>query len=70
MFIKDMFVSEDRDAPFYPVMFSLTMLMFTDEGDTYTRSQVTGWLREAGFTRIRHKVVIPYESSILIGHKK
>ena len=68
--IKDMLVSEERAAPFYPVMFALTMLMFTDDGDTYTRSQVTGWLQEAGFTRIRHKVVIPYESSILIGRKK
>jgi len=70
IFLKDMLVNDGRDAPFYPVMFALTMLMFTDEGDAYSRSQVIGWLREAGFTRIRHKVVIPHESSMLIGHKK
>jgi predicted O-methyltransferase YrrM len=70
IFIKDMIVNEGRDGPFYPVMFALTMLMFTDEGDTYTRPQVSGWLREAGFTRIGYRVVIPHESSILTGYKK
>ena len=68
--VKDMLVNEGREAPFYPVMFALTMLMFTDGGDTYTRSEVTGWLREAGFIRTKYKVVIPHESSIMMGYKR
>ena len=68
--IKDMFVNDGRDGPFYPLMFALTMLMFTDEGDTYTSSEVTDWLREAGFERIRRRVVIAQESFLLIGRKE
>jgi len=67
--VKDMIVNGTRTSPFYAVMFALNMFMFTDEGDTYSRPEVTGWLREAGFTRIHHKVVIPHETSMLIGHK-
>jgi hypothetical protein len=65
-----MFVNDERDGPFYPLMFALTMLMFTNEGDTYTSSEVTDWLREAGFDRIRRRVVIPQESFLLIGRKE
>jgi len=68
--LKDMFVDKGREGPFYPLIFALTMLMFTDEGDTYTFSDVTRWLREAGFARIRRHVVIPHESSLLVGYKK
>ncbi len=68
--VKDMFVDDGREAPFHPLMFALTMLMFTDEGDTYTFSEVTQWLREARFARIRRRVIIPRESSLLIGYKK
>jgi len=68
--LKDMFVDDGREGPLYPLMFALTMLMFTDEGDTYTFSDATRWLREAGFARIRRRVVIPRESSLLMGYKK
>lgn len=70
IFVKDMFVNEERDGPYYPVVFALTMLLFTDEGDTYTFSDVTAWLREAGFTRITRRTVIPHESFLLIGKER
>ena len=68
--IKDMMVNDGRAGPFYPVMFALTMLMFTDNGDTYTFSDVKDWLKDAGFKRIRRRVVIPQESYLLMGEKE
>jgi len=68
--IKDLLVNDNRDGPFHPLMFGLTMLMFTDGGDTYTTAEITEWLREAGFVRIRRRAVITHESSMLIGYKK
>jgi len=68
--IKDMLVDDGRDGPYYPLMFALTMLMFTDEGDTYTFSEVSDWLREAGFARVRRRTVIPRETFLLVGKKK
>jgi len=65
-----MMPNDRRDGPYYPLIFALTMLMFTESGDTYPEFEVRGWLRQAGFSRISRKTVIPGESSILIGHKK
>jgi predicted O-methyltransferase YrrM len=69
IFVKDLLVNEDRQGPFYPVMFALTMLMFTDDGDTYSLPELEAWLTDCGFSRITHRVVIPHESSLVIGHK-
>ncbi len=70
IFIKDMMPNDRRNGPYYPLIFALTMLMFTDAGDTYKESEVTGWLREAGFARISKRTFIRGESSILTGYKK
>jgi SAM-dependent methyltransferase len=34
-------------------LFAATMLLFTERGNTYTAKETAGWLKEAGFTRIR-----------------
>jgi cyclopropane fatty-acyl-phospholipid synthase-like methyltransferase len=68
--VKDMMPNDRRDGPYYPLIFALTMLMFTESGDTYSVSQVTEWLREAGFAGISRKTVVPKESTILLGRKK
>jgi hypothetical protein len=31
------------------------MLVGTEKGDTYTEKEITGWLKEAGFRKIRRK---------------
>jgi predicted O-methyltransferase YrrM len=68
--VKDMMANAERDGPFYSLYFALTMLMFTDDGDTYAFSDVKQWMGEAGFERIRRRTVIPHESYMLIGNKK
>ncbi|GAB4331880.1 MAG: methyltransferase [Candidatus Abyssubacteria bacterium] len=69
IFVKDLMVNDDRSGPFYPVMFALTMLMFTEEGDTYSASEVKGWLKELGFSRIKYQTVIPHESYLVTANK-
>lgn len=52
--IQDAFLS-DRDG-LYPLeanLFAVTMLLFTEQGNTYSIADTSAWLRRAGFSRIR-----------------
>lgn len=54
LLIQDAFTF-DRDG-LYPVetnLFAATMLLFTEEGDTYPAQEVTRWMKTAGFGRVR-----------------
>jgi 3-hydroxy-5-methyl-1-naphthoate 3-O-methyltransferase len=47
--LMEMAPNDDRSAPLIPVAFSLTMLVNTEGGDSYTVPQYSAWLHEAGF---------------------
>lgn len=54
LFIQDAFL-HDREG-LYPAeasLFAVSMLLFTEEGDTYTSAETTRWLKDAGFGRVR-----------------
>ncbi len=50
--VIDILPNEERTGPPYAVLFALEMLVQTPEGGTYTLSEYTAWLKEAGFTKI------------------
>jgi ubiquinone/menaquinone biosynthesis C-methylase UbiE len=50
--VLDMIPNDDRTGSPFPILFALNMLVNTDEGDTYTLAEYTGWLQDAGFGRI------------------
>lgn len=54
LIIQDAFL-HDREG-LYPAeasLFAVSMLLFTDGGNTYTATETAKWLRSAGFTRVR-----------------
>ena len=46
-------VNDDRKGPPMALLFAVNMLVNTDTGDTFTFEELSGWLREAGFTNPR-----------------
>lgn len=52
--IQDAFL-HDREAlfPAEASLFAVSMLLFTEGGDTYSESETAQWLRECGFDRIK-----------------
>ncbi len=50
--VQDFIMDEDRTRPVHGAIFALNMLVGTAEGDTYTESEVAGWMRHAGLTGI------------------
>ena len=67
--IVDWVMSEDRVAPAGGAMFSLNMLVGTDEGDTFTEQDITGWLVGAGLSDIRREAT-PFGTDIMICRKR
>jgi precorrin-6B methylase 2 len=51
--IGEFLVNEDRTGPVGSLFFAANMLVNTDEGDTFSFGEISGWLREAGFVDAR-----------------
>lgn len=52
--IQDAFLHDAQGLfPLEATLFAATMLLVTEGGNTYSVKETTGWLREAGFRRVR-----------------
>jgi len=51
--ISEFLVKDDRTGPPMALIFAVNMLAHTDNGDTYSFEQISGWLKEAGLVNIR-----------------
>jgi precorrin-6B methylase 2 len=68
--IQDFMLDANKTAPMFPALFSLNMLLFTENGRSYSFQEIEKWLKEAGFhdlTRINIK--LPRSISVLTGKK-
>jgi SAM-dependent methyltransferase len=67
--IQDFIMDDDRTRPAFGAFFALNMLVGTDAGDTYTESEVRGWMQDAGLSKIERKDTA-YDTTLIIGRKK
>jgi hypothetical protein len=66
--IAEMLPDDDRSGPPHALIFSVNMLVNTDEGDTFTFPEISGWLKEAGFVSPR-KIDAPGPSPLILADK-
>jgi SAM-dependent methyltransferase len=73
LILRDVFMSRDRIAPEWGTLFSVSLLLHTPQGRCYALDEMLGWLRQAGFSRIRgpfRSSPLPFDpDSILIAKK-
>jgi SAM-dependent methyltransferase len=67
--VLDHIMNDDRTSPAAGAYFSLNMLVGTRDGDTFTETEVRGWMEEAGFKKISKKKT-PFGTDLMIGRKK
>ena len=53
MAIAEILVDPDRSAPLPALIFAVNMLVNSDQGDTFSLGEISGWLRDAGFGQVR-----------------
>ncbi len=68
LIIQDFIMDEDRTAPAFGTLFSLNMLVGTEAGDTYTESEVQGWMGDAGLSYVERKDT-EFGTTLIIGKK-
>ena len=59
---------ENREKDFFTLVFGVNMLIHTTEGNTFTISQYTSWLKGAGFKNVA-TIDIPATSPLVVGIK-
>jgi len=66
--VHDFILNENLDGPLFPALFSLNMLINTPEGQSYSESQISSMLADAGVKEIRRlSFQGPNDSGILAG---
>jgi ubiquinone/menaquinone biosynthesis C-methylase UbiE len=52
LLIAEFLVDEERKMETFPLLFAVNMLVNTEDGDTFTLSELRTWLKEAGFKTV------------------
>jgi 3-hydroxy-5-methyl-1-naphthoate 3-O-methyltransferase len=66
--IMEFLVNRERTDPVIGLLFAVNMLINTDEGDTFSFEEISGWLREAGFVKPR-LLNVPAVSPLVLATK-
>lgn len=70
LMIHEFILEDSRDAPLFPTLFSLNMLLGTDGGQAYSKGELTEMMTAAGLRDIRRLPFQgPTDSGILRGRK-
>jgi len=57
---------ENREKDLFPLLFGANMVIHTTEGNTFTISEYTSWLHDAGFKKVE-TIDIPATSPLIVG---
>lgn len=69
--IHDFILNDSKDGPDFPALFSLNMLVGTDNGRSYSRAEIIDMLAQAGVEEIvHHPFRAPNHSSVISGVKR
>ena len=68
LIVNEFALDESRTQPTAAVLFSVNMLVNTQGGSAYTRSEITRWMRDAGLTDIE-EMDLAGRSTAFIGRK-
>ena len=68
LLIAEWIPNDTRTGPALPLVFGLTMLLNTEEGDVFTMKEYRKWLKDAGFKHVR-KMAVPGPSPLILATK-
>jgi ubiquinone/menaquinone biosynthesis C-methylase UbiE len=65
LLIAEIIPNNTRTGPAFPLLFSLNMLLHTEQGDVFTMREYRGWLREIGFRKVT-SIEVPASSPLIL----
>ena len=70
LMIQEFILDDDRKGPLFPALFSLNMLVGTDEGQSYSETELSVMMTDAGLTDVRRlDLDLPNGSGVISGRK-
>lgn len=70
LLVQEFILDDAKDAPLFPALFSLNMLVNTDAGQSYSHEELAEMMADAGLTDIRRlSVELPNGAGIMAGVK-
>ena len=70
LLVQEFILDENRDAPLFPALFSLNMLLGTPEGQAYSEPELAGLMQQAGLSQIeRLSLELPNGAGVMAGYK-
>ncbi|BCG47151.1 O-methyltransferase family 2 [Citrifermentans bremense] len=70
LLVQEFILDDTRDAPLFPALFSLNMLLGTPEGQSYSEGEIVAMLQKAGATDVRRlQIPLPNGAGIIAGTK-
>ncbi|MFQ5714161.1 MAG: methyltransferase [Candidatus Scalinduaceae bacterium] len=66
--IQEFVLDSSKTRPLFGTLFSLNMLIGTSGGSSYSEKDMKGWLKKAGFKKIK-KIDLSLDSGLIIGYK-
>jgi hypothetical protein len=66
--VKDFFLDDDRTSPRFAARFAVNMLVGTEQGRSYTRTETMAALAETGFGDFE-VVDVAVHSQVIVGYK-
>jgi ubiquinone/menaquinone biosynthesis C-methylase UbiE len=66
--IAEFLPNDDRTGPAGALIFACTMLVNTEEGDTFTFNEMASWLRDSGFENVR-ELDVPGPAPLILADK-
>jgi 3-hydroxy-5-methyl-1-naphthoate 3-O-methyltransferase len=67
--VQDFVLNSDKTGPLHAALFSLNMLVGTDHGASYSETEYSGWMKNAGFADIS-RIKLPGPSDLIVGLAK
>jgi hypothetical protein len=70
LLIQEFILDDAKDGPVFPALFSLNMLIGTDNGQAYSQCELTGMMAKAGLSDIERLAIdLPNGAGIMVGRK-
>jgi 2-polyprenyl-3-methyl-5-hydroxy-6-metoxy-1,4-benzoquinol methylase len=66
--IQEFILNPSKTMPPFGTLFSLNMLMGTQGGSSYSEDEMKGWLKKAGFKKLK-RIDLGVDSGLIIGKK-
>ncbi len=67
--VQDFILNSDKTGPLHAALFSLNMLVATHHGASYSESEYSGWMKNAGFADVS-RIKMPCPSDLIVGLAK